>query len=186
MFINDKWKKHEAAKVIEYAFYYDSDIIHVYDLEHAYAYLDKDDKLIGVKATRHGVIMTHYGKPEDIKYFKGHPILYSIPGKHNHVVSLKQVNQRLIRKSCEQHAGSDGIYHVQFFNPKIWNKIKPYDLGRKKIHEIYLKKFSFSPSYRFRRVFIPSRAIMMPWFQLMNEIPDRMINFLKNEVNKGI
>lgn len=183
MYINDKWKKRYAAKVIEYAFYYDSDIIHVYDLEHAYAYLDKDDKLIGVKATRHGVIMTHYGKPEDIKYYKGHPILYCVPGKHNHVVTLKQVNQRMIRKSCKEEAGSGGIYPVQFFDKSIWKKIRPFDLGRKDIHQIYLRKFAFNPSFRFNKPFIPPRTIMMPWYQLMNEIPDRLINFLKKEVN---
>ena len=39
---------------IEYAFYYDFDIQHLYDLEHAFVYLDREGQIVGVESSFHG------------------------------------------------------------------------------------------------------------------------------------
>ncbi|MHA1341078.1 MAG: hypothetical protein ACTSRZ_14005 [Promethearchaeota archaeon] len=182
MEIRNKWKKQKAYKVIEYAIYYDSDIVHVYDLEHIWVYLDRDNQLIGLKGTRHGVIVTQYGSPNEIKYHKGHPIIYVTPGKHSNIINPSQLNQRTLNLACYKKAGTGGIYNVQFFNKEIWKKIKPYDPGKEYIAEVYRRKFAFKPSFKMTKFMIPKRSMMTSWYSLMNEIPDLIINFLRNEI----
>ncbi|MBD3352597.1 MAG: hypothetical protein GF364_14005 [Candidatus Lokiarchaeota archaeon] len=183
MTIRDKWKKNKAEKVIEYAIYYSSDIVHIYDLEHVWVYLNKDDEIIGVKGTRHGVIMTLYGSASKIKYQKKHPIVYCTPGKHSNIVDPKQLNRRILERACGyNYVGKDGVYDVQFFNDKIWKKVREFDPGKEKIREVYRKHYTFKPTFKMTKYMIPTRKLMKPWYDLMEEIPDRIIKYLKAEV----
>lgn len=186
MQIRDKWKKKKAAKVIEYAIYYDSDIGHVYDLEHVWVYLDDRDEIIGVKGSRHGVIVTQYASRKDIRFFKGHPLIFSTPGKHSNIVSLKQLNRRVLTRACRDMAGSKGIYDVQFFDDELRERIKVIDPGKDKIHRVYNKKYAFKPTFRYTRYLIPKRNIMTSWNDLMHWIPERLIEFVNDEIKPEI
>ena len=71
----------EGGIAIEYAFYYDFDIQHLYDLEHSFVYLDGEGKVIGVESSFHGKFLN--SMIEGVLEFEGdHPVLYVQPGKH--------------------------------------------------------------------------------------------------------
>ena len=90
---------------LEYALYYYADIQHVYELEHCWMYLNVREELIGVKATRHGVFITLFSTPQSIQYFKGDPILFVAPGKHEMTSDLTMFNLQILDKACSSSSG---------------------------------------------------------------------------------
>lgn len=184
MEIREGWRKKTAKKVIEYAIYYDSDIVHVYDLEHIWIYLDENDEILGVKGSRHGVIVTAYSGPNKIRYFNGHPLIYATPGKHSNIVNLKQLNRRILTRACAKMAGSKGIYDVQFFDDEIREHFEKIDPGKEFIAAKYLKKYAFEPTFRFNRYIIPERDLLISWDELMHWIPERLTWFVENKIKK--
>jgi hypothetical protein len=78
--------------VMEYAYYWDWDIQHAYDLEHAWVYADADGSVSDAEASFHGKYLKAFmrcpgGRAEgpDAGLAAGDPeppLLYSQPGKH--------------------------------------------------------------------------------------------------------
>lgn len=179
MSINDKWKLSHAAKVLEYAVFYESDIGHIYDLEHVWVYLDKFNDIMGIKATRHGMISVQYPTPESIKYYKNHPILFVSPGKHSYYTNPSQMQKKYLSHACNQPCTS--ILDIHFFLRPEWDLIKKNYPGRQKIKSAYQKRYCFEPSFRFTKYIIPnhgSNSIFRSWSDLEKEVPMLLINFL--------
>lgn len=173
------WTRNRAALVIEYAIYYDSDIQHIYDLEHVWIYLDHHYQIIGVKASRHGMFVTQYETVKEIKTKNGHPILYIDPGKHAHHVTPKTMRKKILYACNTQQLSAQGMYPVHFFTPAIWQQFKDVYPGKAKIIQYYKENFAHPPSFHFKKYLIPERPLLVGWKALENEIPQRVYQFLK-------
>lgn len=172
-------KRIRAARVLEYGIIYDADIEHIYDLEHIWVYLDAQDRPLGIKGSRHAVYMTQYDSPEKIRYHNGHPILYVDPGKHAHYTHPSLMHKPILRRVNTKTPGKVGMYPVHFFDHHLWEKIQPYYPGYDAVVKFFQTKYAHMPAFRFRKYLIPPRKMMIPWDQLEQEIPQYVINFLK-------
>ncbi len=100
----------DAAFVIEYAIWWDWDIQHLYELEHAWSYVGADGRLRYAEASWHGSyfpMLWQGATPHE----GDHPILYSQPGKHalvpNPELFTGSVGEREnLRRTCLVKAGT--------------------------------------------------------------------------------
>ncbi len=173
-----------AHKIIEYAVFYLSDISHIYDLEHVWVYLDGKDKPILVKGTQHGMVVHLYDSPEKMKFKGTHPLLIVSPGKHAHYTNRNQLHREILKR-VNQNPGTGGLYPIQFFTPKTWEKLRKVYPGKRKIHHYYQKNYAITPSFRFSKYLIPRRknhkkyGRIVPWCHLEREIPEIIHNYLE-------
>ena len=182
MRIRDGLHTHRAAKILEYAVYYDADIQHVYDLEHVWVYLDAENNPIGVKATRHGMFVTQYASPSKIKYRGTHPILYVSPGKHAYYTSPSQLNRNILTfVNGNAGVGIGGVLStIPMFPAEFWQEIQKVYPGKKKIVEVFRERYAHRPSFHYRKFRILNRNTMIPWDELNALIPARLLDFLKD------
>lgn len=127
-----------TATVIEYAFFWDYDIQHLYDLEHAFVYLDKENRIIDLISSFHG----RFYRQSAVSFEGQRPILYIQPGKHALMAHPEYF--RLFpdfESACNTKAGADGVAVPDFITGV--SSTKEDD----RLTEAYIKrKFSFAPS----------------------------------------
>ena len=168
-----------AVKVLEYAYYLDFDIQHLYDLEHIWVYLDVNDKVVGAEGSFHGRFLNalnkEFGKLEN----ESNIVMYSQPGKHAMVADpkLMYIYTELF-SSCGRLAGIYGLDAPERFTSDIHIS----DEDDKKIVQYIRDNLSFTPSMEFVRCHI-SDDKYMDGAQLEKEIP----GFIKAQLsNLGI
>ena len=167
-----------AKRVLEYAMFYTADIQHVYELEHCWMYLDEKDELIGVKGTRHGVYINMYSNPQSIKYFKGHPVLFVSPGKHEIGANVDMFSFKILEKACSVMAGSVGIYRFYFVPKDELRQIALLHIKKQYVREAFMKKYAFVPSFQWHKCRIPKRGLLIPWDELAKRVPKILYDFL--------
>lgn len=159
-----------AVQAIEYALWWDWDIGHLYELEHAWTFVGADGRVVAVEASWHGM----YGQAEiDGKPVveDTHPILLAQAGKHAMAVSIEPFNE--IREWAEQEAGpdagKDGVLVKEMFRGRI-SKTPENDAKVK----AYLKRLAFTPAWQFTKHFEVTREMLVPWQVLQEWIPARV------------
>jgi hypothetical protein len=159
-----------ATRAIEYALWWDWDIGHLYELEHAWAFVGADGAVVAVEASWHGMFgpAEVSGKP----VLDGtHPILLAQPGKHAIAASIEPFHE--IREWAEQEAGRDagkgGVLENDLFRGQL-SKTPENDARV----TAYLKKLAFTPSWQFNKRFPVTREILVPWHALAEWIPARV------------
>ncbi len=156
-----------AVRVLEYAYYLDYDIQHLYDLEHIWVYLDKDGEVVGAEGSYHGRFLNAmnrtFGDVQSGKRIK----MYSQPGKHAMLSDprLMYLYSELF-SSCDRLAGISGLDAPDRFITNI--EIIPSE--NKKVIDYIREKYSFVPSMDFEEVQIP-REDYMSWNELAEMIP---------------
>ncbi len=178
-----------AVKVIEYAYYLDYDIQHLYDLEHIWIYVDKAENIVGAEGSYHGrflnaivpdltsfhkknelneELIVKRGKSAEIIYPKGSRlIMYSQPGKHAMLCSPKAMYLYTeLFESCERLAGIHGLDAPE----RYLKDIQITDEENEKVVKYIRDHFSFEPSMEFEEVSIPETDYM-PWDELAEQIP---------------
>jgi hypothetical protein len=159
-----------ASTVIEYAIWWDWDIEHLYELEHAWVYLDNDDKIIHAEASWHGGY--HSMKLEGkLALNNGKIMLYSEPGKHAFAPAPDWFD---IRREDTLHAchspGHGGLWITPLCEGIIGGKNKTVDdLVRR-----YLETYRFEPSYNFTKEYPIAKSQLVPWPVLFDWIPQRI------------
>ncbi len=162
-----------AACAIEYAVWWDWDIQHLYELEHIWVYLDKDEQVVAADASWHGgqnVMVTADGQvPLDDN---GRVILYSEPGKHAFAPMIDWLREResTTRKGCSVHSGKGGVLVTALFNGIIHDR----NPANNQLAWTYLEQQQFEPSYEFSQVFELNQAVLVPWANLFEWIPRRV------------
>ncbi len=159
-----------AAFAIEYAIWWDWDIGHLYELEHAWTFVGSDRTVVAVEASWHGM----YGQIElDGKpVLEGtHPVLLPQPGKHAMAASAESFEE--IREWAEQEAGPEagkyGLLNHQLFGSSF-SKSPEIDARV----AAYLRARAFTPSWKFTRRFEITRDMLVPWAALAEWIPQRI------------
>lgn len=172
----------EGGVAIEYAFYYDFDIQHLYDLEHVFVYLDGQGHVTGVEGSFHGKFLN--SMIEGVLEFDGlHPILYVQPGKHAFMPAPEYFKLVLDRDvSCGEKAGIGGFLVMPMFEGRLHT-----DEGLdRKIETFIREKYAFAPTWEFRQGSPDGRAeeeLLMPYPKLDGVIVERLETFLKKTDN---
>src|SRR5215211_3814088 len=110
-----------AVLAIEYAIWWDWDIQHLYELEHAWVYVDAAGRVIHAEASWHGGFqaMLHAGA---LVLEGEHVLIYSEPGKHAFAPHPSWFAERAAphpRATTEALAGMGGLLVTQLFQGQI-------------------------------------------------------------------
>lgn len=166
----------EPSTVIEYAIWWDWDIVHLYDLEHIWVFLDEKEEIVEVKASWHGEIR-RMKEDAALPLEDGRLILLSEPGKHafapTEEVFLNDAER--IRHLCTEEAGSGGLHIPPLFEQLLPLKTPKVD---NLVHK-FLQRHAFGPSFDFSIRYRISSEILVPWGTLQKWIPNRLSRMIK-------
>ena len=167
-----------VALVIEYAIWWDWDIQHLYELEHAWVSVDAAGEIVDLEASWHGRFHQMRDDLGRLPLHEGRPLLYSEPGKHAFAPSPARLLQRenKTRASCGLHAGVMGVHVTPLFAGIITQR-KP--LQNRLVHT-YLERFQFEPTFDFCQQFDLREAAFVPWRSLFAWIPGRVAACLES------
>ena len=159
-----------AVSVLEYVYYLDYDIQHLYDLEHIWVYLDAVGNVVGAEGSFHGRFLNAMNRTfGGMELRDGKRIvMYSQPGKHAFLSDprLMYLYSELY-SSCERLAGISGLDAPERFIKDI----ECSEADNRKVVSYIRDRFSFVPSMEFEEFDIPEDDYM-PWDELANRIPD--------------
>lgn len=161
-----------AARCIEYAIWWDWDIHHLYELEHAWVYLDAQDQPVRVEASWHGKF---YEIP--VRLENGRPVLLSEPGKHAFAPDpswFRNRNARFRRVDTQNIGAAASVLINDMFTGKIRDRVFDRTLARS-----YLHKAAFQPSWEFSKAFTFHADHLVPWEALYEWIPRRVNAWLE-------
>ncbi|MCK0470221.1 hypothetical protein [Halalkalibacter sp. APA_J-10(15)] len=167
--------------IIEYAIYFDFDIQHLYELEHVWVYVSKEEDVLDCEASFHG------------RYFKGlfpdrrnlvnntHVKLYSQPGKHAFFPDEQFFHFIPDVMTCtDEGAGQDGLTVPFFYKHE---QVFQQNVNTNQLIKQYMKRFRFTPSLKFE-YFELKDVLFRSWTEVFEEIPRRMNSRLE-EMKKG-
>lgn len=156
-----------ATFALEYALWWDWDIGHLYELEHAWVFVGANGQVVAVEASWHGM----FGPADNASFEGTHPLLFAQPGKHALAASIEPFVE--IREWAEQEtgakAGKDGLLENDLFRGKLSKTSQADDKVR-----AYLKKLAFTPAWNFSKQMPVTREMLMPWEALGAWIPARV------------
>ena len=154
---------------IEYAVYFDYDIQHLYDLEHVWVYLDKDETIVDCECSFHGMYFRAWNVSGNIINQNGQVCLYSQPGKHAMMPDPNLFHLFLeFQDSCKKTAGKDGI-----LNPGFLKNYPSFSEADSRKAEKYIKKkYSFDLSEKYHSVDLHEK--LMSWTLVAEKIPERI------------
>ncbi|TYP74098.1 hypothetical protein [Paenibacillus methanolicus] len=157
--------------VIEFAIYWDYDIQHLYDLEHAWVYVDKNGEVADAEASFHGNYMKAL-LPDRSNVVGRTVSLYSQPGKHA-FSPLPVLFELLpnVTTATDRDAGADGLTLPAWYKSR-----RPYDEETNALVRAYQQAYHrFAPSFEFVPYELAVREeLFVPWETLLKEIPARI------------
>ena len=161
-----------AAAVIEYALWYDWDIQHLYELEHAWAYLDASGRLIHAEGSWHGepILLTRDGR---VSAEGGRLLAYAQPGKHAlsaepALFSAHDGYRELVRREADERAG--GGLHV---GPLLGGALRA-TARRNGLTRAFLHTRAFAPTFRFEQRWDGTTTPLVPVEELIAAVPGRV------------
>lgn len=156
---------------VEYAIWWDWDIGHLYELEHAWSYVGADGRLVWAEASWHGDYAAMSLPGGKLSREGNRPVLYSQPGKHAFApepICLERVLHFVV-KDAARTAGEGGVLLKEQYAGAI--DLRPGDHERV---AVWLQARAFMPTMRFSQRFAISRDLLVPWPQLDAWIPQRV------------
>jgi glycerophosphoryl diester phosphodiesterase len=160
-----------AVLAIEYAIWWDWDIQHLYELEHAWVYLDAAGRVVRAEASWHGGY--HDMAAGGVIPLSGDRLtLFSEPGKHAFAPVSDWLGQRAAKTqtACTRLAGVDGLLVTRLFKGLIQSKTPQAD----RLAQTYLERCAFEPSFDFDQIYPFPAEALVPWPALFEWIPQRL------------
>lgn len=158
-----------AAVCIEYAYYYDYDIQHLYDLEHLWVYLDENERVCGCECSFHGMYLNAMLPETDILHGKNRVHMYVQPGKHAFLPEPGLFHLFIdFWEACGDKAGKDGILTPEVV-PGMPQHSEEED---RKMESSIRERFAFVPSEEYEEYNMT--AELLPWEELTGIIPGRI------------
>ena len=135
----------DTAMAIEYIYFLNYDIQHLYDLEHIWVYLNDAGNITGVEGSFHGKYLNAFLK--GTTRFEGrHVIMYSQPGKHAMMPSPELFNlYPELFSACNHLAGVSGLDAPE----RYLKDIHISEAENNKVKQYIKDNFSFEPSMNF-------------------------------------
>lgn len=174
----------EGGLVIEYAFYYDFDIQHLYDLEHSFVYLDGSGKVTGVESSFHGKFLN--SMIENVLEFEdNHPVLYVQPGKHALLPAPDYFKLVIDRDTaCNKNAGEAGFLIMPMFE----DRLSTNEETDRKVESYIRSHYAFAPAWEFTAESPDGRKeseLLMPYRELDEMIAERLFD-LSEKIKKSV
>lgn len=168
-----------AALAIEYAIWWDWDIEHLYELEHAWVFVDAAGQVCRGEASWHGGLhdMAQGGR---LPLEEDRLVLFSEPGKHAFAPDPSWFRERRsardLRDQTMRRAGSGGVWVTPLLERKIRPLRTPY---ANTLVRTYLQRHAFEPAWEFTQR-TPIRADqLVPWSALRSWIPSRVAGWIQ-------
>ncbi len=160
-----------GEQVLEYAIWWDWDIVHLYELEHIWIYLDSSERPVRAEASWHGSYRS-MGVNGALPISGDRLVLYSEPGKHAFAPSSGwyQEGEKMNRWLCCEGAGLGGVLVSELFTGLIDTKSSQSD----KLVQDFLRRHAFVPTYEFNRTLQLPAEQLVPWPELFRWIPERV------------
>ena len=163
-----------AVLAIEYAIWWDWDIQHLYELEHAWVFIDAGGQVVRGEASWHGGYhdMAVAGR---LTLNGDRLILFSEPGKHAFAPNPDWLHERAdrTRDACTRYAGRGGVLVTPLFEDNQDIAIAKTPLADRLAHT-YLERHTFEPSMDFSQVYPLAADLLVPWPPLSAWIPQRV------------
>ncbi|MCR4588788.1 MAG: hypothetical protein K5682_10305 [Lachnospiraceae bacterium] len=156
----------DTCDVLEYAYYMDYDIQHLYELEHVWVYRDKEGAVTGAEGSCHGKYWN--AMIPGVTVLEGnHVCMYAQPGKHAMAADPRYFQLMPGRQdACNRLAGTGGLDAPAQYVKDI--SLTPEENER--VKEYIRRHFSFEPAWQFREACIEP-DIYLPWQELQEKIP---------------
>lgn len=154
-----------SAFAVEYAYYWDYDIQHMYDLEHIWVNVGEDGLPLGAEGSFHGGFIPIY--TSGVSPLTGrHVHTFCQPGKHAFLGNA-QMFEALpdVRSCCNEEAGGPVLVGGPF--GKIYAPTAEDDAASIRYIRTHL---AFDPTLRFTQD-APEDVAYMPWTELKEKIP---------------
>lgn len=157
--------------VIEFAIYWDYDIQHLYELEHVWIFVAKDEAVADAEASFHGKYLK--ALLPDRSNLDGRTVsLYSQPGKH--AFSPLPILFELLpnaRSATDRDAGLDGLTLPEWYKAR-----GRYGEETNALVRAYQQTYHrFTPSFEFVPYELAGREhLFVSWETLYDEIPQRI------------
>lgn len=172
----------EKGVAIEYAFYFDFDIQHLYDLEHSFVYLNEEGTVTGVESSFHGWFLNSMIE-QVLRFEDGHPVLHVQPGKHALLPSPDYFKLLLDRNTvCRETAGKDGFLIMPMFEDRLSTDPET----DRRVETFIREKYAFTPSWEFGPESPnggQAETLLMPWQELDRRIVERL-SVWKDAINR--
>jgi hypothetical protein len=156
-----------ASAAVEYALWWDWDIHHLYELEHAWIYVDDQGQIVRVEASWHGEYRAIPLRLED-----GRAVLLSEPGKHAFAPNPDWFRRRAWesrRVETLAVAAHACVLVNAMFAGQIRQRVFDQTLVRS-----YLVQQAFEPAWDFSKTFTFRPEWLVPWPVLKEWIPRRV------------
>lgn len=161
-----------GGATIEYAFYYDWDIGHLYDLEHVWVHVDGNGAVVEVEASAHGrreSMVREAGLPlmDGVR-----PVLFAEPGKHAHWAdpdAMRAEAGERLRLCCDALAGHEAVHRGNFFYEAGAYRVQPQ---QDRLARLKMQGDRFAPSFEFSTP--KGEAPLVPWDDLERFVPQRV------------
>ena len=152
-----------AVLAVEYALWWDWDIQHLYELEHAWVFVDDAGSVVRVESSQHG------RASGDVPHLDGgRPVLYAEPGKHALKGSSAELSAHTsgTEYSCNAGAGVGGVWVTPLYRDRIARTPDADQLVR-----TYLRRHAFTPRWEWSRRVDVAGLELMPWTELDTRTP---------------
>jgi hypothetical protein len=167
-----------AALAIEYAIWWDWDIQHLYEMEHAWTYIGADGRVVFAEASWHGsynAMVQENGKVHVLAKDGGyHPVIYSEPGKHAFAptpeILLAERHAKTLL-ACGEHAGSAGLLVTRLFQRTLARRKNP---AVDALVTAHLATCAFKPAFVWSNKFLVTKNLLIPWQTLYKWVPARI------------
>lgn len=162
---------------IEYTIWWDWDIVHLFELEHVWVFIDKNGEVVRGEASTHGK-NKNMGVNGSLPLTGERLTLFSEPGKHAFapMVGWMQDRAEETRHLCRKMAGTGGLLITPLF--KDISSLKTFEVDR--LVYDFLQRHAIEPSYEFSRTFPVPPEILIPWPALYRWIPERLTWLIDN------
>ena len=173
-----------AVTAIEYAIWWDWDIGHLYELEHAWIFIDAKGKVVAGEASWHGGYhdMSIRGR---LPLEGDRLVLNAEPGKHAFAPEkawfFKKRSPQIIKATTRRFAGMNGMWVTPLFEQEMAHYRTP---KANRLVLTYLQQRAFEPAWVFDRRFLITEEMLLPWSALRRWIPERMAWWLERLVRE--
>lgn len=165
-----------AAFVVEYAYYFDYDIEHMYDLEHIWVTVDREGHVLSSEASFHGkyLVLLVPGLHGAVPPTGDHVHAFCQPGKHAFLPAGDLF--RIVPRwdvCCMEEAGGPVLIGNPFcaeYSPTHKDLFTPTPADDAHSRKYLREALSFRPAMRFRETVLADE-IYMPWNELYALIP---------------
>jgi glycerophosphoryl diester phosphodiesterase len=161
-----------ASIAIEYAIWSDWEIQHLYELEHVWVYLDRDEQIMVAEGSWHGSYHPMVDEDGAVPMEDGKVVVYAEPGKHAFAPTPSRLIDRAPTtvESCGRNSGKMGVHVTPLFKGIIHDRTP---LNDRLVHT-YLERLAFEPTFAFSQVVDLSSVVFVPWDTLFHWIPARV------------